>query len=158
MKATMLCATVVVLAICGCSAHAARDPASTAATTRVPAASTTMNANLNGTSWKFVEVAGTPVPPKVTATLSFKDGHASGKAGCNAYGARYTIEADGTAHFQRTLSTKMACLQPAGAMRVERGVFAALQHAVRVEREGAGLTLLDAAGKPLARLLRTASR
>jgi hypothetical protein len=49
----------------------------------------------------------------------------------------------------------MACLQPAGVMRVEHGVFQALQHTVRVERSGANLTLFDAVGKPLATLVRS---
>jgi heat shock protein HslJ len=145
MKSMILLATAV-LALCGCSAYAARDPA--------PTAASNMNVTLDGTYWKFVEVAGTAVPADVTATLRLKNGQVSGKAGCNAYGARYSVEADGTTHFQRTMSTKMACLQPAGAMRVERGVFAALQHTARVERDGGNLNLLDASGKLLAILVR----
>lgn len=147
MKAMLLGVSVAALFLCGCSAYAARDPA--------PVASSNMSTNLDGTDWRFVEVAGTAVPAGVTATLRLKDGQASGKAGCNAYGASYQIAADGTAHFQQTLSTKMACLQPAGAMQVERGVFAALQHATRVERDGGNLSLLDASGKPLATLVRS---
>jgi heat shock protein HslJ len=146
MKSMILLATAA-LALCGCSAHAARDPA--------PAVAANVNAALDGTNWKFVEVAGAAVPANVIATLRLKDGRAFGKAGCNAYGASYQIAADGTAHFKQGMSTKMACLQPAGVMRVEHGVFQALQHTVRVERSGANLTLFDAVGKPLATLVRS---
>jgi heat shock protein HslJ len=146
MKTTLLCASIAALALCGCGAYAARDPA--------PAAASNMNATLDGTHWKFVEVGGTGVPAGVTATLRLKGGQASGKAGCNAYGASYQISADGAAHFQRTLSTKMACLQPAGAMQVERGVFAALREAVKVEIDHSQLVLLNAANKPVAKLMR----
>lgn len=146
MKAMLLGASIATIVLCGCRAYAAREPA--------PTAVANMNATLDGTNWKFVEVAGTAVPADVTATLRLKDGRASGKAGCNAYGASYQIAADGTAHFKQGMSTKMACLQPAGAMQVEHGVFQALQHTVRVERDGANLSLLDAAGKPLAKLAR----
>lgn len=146
MKSMILLATAV-LALCGCSAYAARDPA--------PTAASNVNATLDGTHWKFVEVAGVPVPDNVTATLRLKDGQASGKAGCNAYGARYTIEVDGTAHFQRTLSTKMACLQPKGAMQVEHGVFAALRDTTKVMVSRGELLLQAESGKPLATLVRS---
>lgn len=109
---------------------------------------------LDGSHWRFVRVAGEPVPDTVTATMRFANGHASGKAGCNAYGASYAIQPDGSAHFQQGMSTKMACLQPAGAMQVEHGVFAAFRQATKVEPRGGDLVLLDAAGRPLATLAR----
>lgn len=155
MKRTIPLLVAAVLVVGGCSAQTTHDPA------RVPAASSPGSAgtptvstamNLDDTSWHFVEVAGKAVPPKVNATLHLRHGRASGKAGCNTYGASYHIAADGAASFQRAMSTKMACLEPAGAMQVERGVFAALQHAARVERSGDTLTLLDASGAPLAKL------
>lgn len=77
---------------------------------------------------------------------------ASGKAGCNAYGASWEMHADGRAKFGAAMSTKMACLTPAGAIRVERGVLDALQHPVHLRRNGGTLVLLDASDKPLAKL------
>jgi hypothetical protein len=47
----------------------------------------------------------------------------------------------------------MACLEPAGAMQVERGVFGVLQRTTRLCRDGDNLVLLDASGKPLAKLV-----
>jgi heat shock protein HslJ len=140
------------LAVTGCAAHAARDPAPAPAASASTPAQPATAANLDGTQWHFVEVAGAPVPAVVNTILRLRNGRASGKAGCNTFGATWQLSADGSASFGRVLSTKMACMQPAGAMQVEHGVFATLQHTARIEREGDSLVLLDAAGKPLAKL------
>lgn len=141
---------VAALAITGCAAQAARDPAPPpAASAAAPAAT---QANLDGTEWRFVEVNGAAVPNGVTATLRLHGSRASGRTGCNAYGASFETAADGSAKFSQAMSTKMACLTPAGAMNVERGVLDALRHTARIERQGDSLTLLDASGKPLAKL------
>lgn len=140
------------LLVCGCSAHAVRDSAASAAPMSASPAPTA--ANLDGTRWRFVKVSGMAVPPKVTATLRFANGRASGKAGCNAYGAAYQVGADGSASFQQTLSTRMACLQPSGVMQIEHGIFAALHATTKVEMRGGELVLLDAQGNALATLAR----
>jgi len=140
------------LAVTGCAAQAARDPVPVQAASSAPSIPTA--ASLDGSEWRFVELEGVPVPAGVKATLRFRGGRAAGKAGCNAYGARYQIAADGTAQFTQTLSTKMACLQPAGVMQAERGVFNAFRNIAKVEISGDELVMLDAAGKPLAKLQR----
>ena len=148
---------MVSLVVTGCAAQAARDPAPVqAAPVAAPssAPSGASLASLNGSEWRFVELDGEPVPAGVHATLRLRDGRASGKAGCNAYGARYQIAADGSAEFKQTLSTKMACLQPAGAMRVEQGVFNAFRNIAKVAIVNGELVMLDAAAKPLAKLAR----
>ncbi len=136
------------VALTGCTAQAARDPAP------VPAASGASLANLDGSEWRFVELDGRPVPAGINATLRLRDGRAAGNAGCNAYGARYHIAADGTAEFQQTLATRMACLQPAGVMRVERGVFNAFRNTAKVAIVNGELVMLDTTGMPLAKLAR----
>lgn len=145
------------LAVTGCAAQAARDPAPPKAAVSAPAPSNTNLANLNGSEWRFVELDGQSVPAGVDATLRLSTGHAAGRAGCNAYGARYHIAADGSAGFMQTLSTKMACLQPRGAMQVEQGVFNAFRETAKVEMRDGELVLLDAAGKPLAKLRQQSS-
>lgn len=149
-------ATVLMLALtmAGCAAHAARDQAPAQAASAAIPAQPANTMGLDGTEWRFVEVAGRPVPTGVHAILRLRDGRASGKAGCNSFGAHWEASADGAASFGRVLSTKMACMQPAGAMQVEHGVFVALQHAVKIERDGDSLVLLDDSGKPLASLQR----
>ena len=149
---------LLVLATAGCSAQAARDPAP-AVSAAVPssASSTADFASLDGSEWHFIELAGQPVPAGINATLRLRGGRAAGKAGCNAYGARYHIAPDGRAGFEQTLSTKMACLQPAGVMHVEQGVFNAFRHTAKVAIVNGELVMLDAAGKPLAKLAPTGS-
>ncbi|TAN07883.1 MAG: META domain-containing protein [Rhodanobacteraceae bacterium] len=140
------------LAMTGCAVHAARDPEPAPPISSAASASDMATSNLDATAWRFVEVAGRPVPAGVHAILRLRAGRASGKAGCNSFGATWQQSADGGAVFGQVMSTKMACMQPAGAMQVEHGVFAALRDAARIERDGDSLVLLDASGKPLARL------
>lgn len=147
----MVFGLLAVVAVSGCAAQAARDP------TPVPGASASAAqasppGSLDGSNWRFVEVDGSKVPDGVTATLHLHDGRASGKAGCNAYGASWETSPDGDTRFGPAMSTKMACLTPAGAMQVEKAVFQALQDTARVRRDGGRIVLLDAGGKPLATL------
>jgi heat shock protein HslJ len=148
---------VAALTVVGCSAQAARDPAPVSSAASSSAPSSTALASLNDSEWRFVELDGQPVPAGINATLRLHDGRAAGKAGCNAYGARYHVAAEGSAEFKQTLSTKMACLQPAGVMHVEQGVFNAFRHTAKVEIIGGELVMLNAAGKPLAKLAPTNS-
>lgn len=148
----VLLVPMAALAIAGCAARAARDPAPVVS---VASSGHPTPGGLRDSDWRFVEIAGVPVPPGVTATLRLRDGRASGKAGCNAYGASWEMSADGHTTFGAAMATKMACLAPAGAMQVEHQVFNALQHAARLHRDGETLVLLDASGKPLAKLARS---
>lgn len=143
------------LAAAGCAAQAARDPTpAPPASAAVPVAGAKVDiGNLGGSQWRFVEVGGAAVPPGVPATLRFRDNHAAGRAGCNAYGANFHVEADGTAGFTQNLATEMACLQPPGAMEVQRGIFTAFRGTTKVKLEQGELVLLDATGKPLAKLV-----
>lgn len=151
MKASNLPAWAAAVALFGCGVPVARCCAAppAAASAGAPAARTVP---LNGTTWRFVRVAGQPVPAKVPATLRLRGVRASGKAGCNSYGAAVELGPDGSARFSQIMSTQMACLQPAGAMQVGRGIVAAFRHTVKIESGAGELILLDAAGKPLATL------
>jgi heat shock protein HslJ len=158
---------VAALTVAGCAVQADLEPGAATATASsnadvpvfdegVPAPVATPSQagirGLDGTRWRFVEVGGRPVPAPVTATMRLKDGRASGRAGCNAYGAKYHVDRDGEAGFTQSLSTRMACLKPAGAMQVERGVFDAFRQTAKVAIVNGDLLMLDAAGNLLARL------
>jgi heat shock protein HslJ len=107
---------------------------------------------LAGTRWHFIKAAGHDIPPAVRATLAFgSDGHVSGHAGCNGYGGPWTAS-NGALHFGGMISTKMACLQPAGAMQAEHDVFAALREAAAARMRDRQLILLDANGAAIATL------
>lgn len=107
---------------------------------------------LADTQWRFVKVGGHDVPSGVNATLKFEsNGHVSGHAGCNGYGGPWEAS-NGALHFGGMISTKMACLQPAGAMQAERGVFEALRETASARTQDQQLILLDANGAALATL------
>jgi len=107
---------------------------------------------LAGTQWKFVKFDGHDVPPAVNATLVFEsNGHVSGHAGCNGYGGPWEAS-NGALHFGGMISTKMACLQPPGAMQTEHDVFTALRATESARMQDRQLILLDASGSALATL------
>lgn len=153
---SMPLAVAVVFTLSGCATSSAHDPAPAAvdkppAAVSVPAASSP--SAFANTHWRFVEVAGKPLPANVDATLTFNaDRHVSGHAGCNGFGGAYQHDADGALRFGAILSTKMACLQPPGAMQAEQGIFDALSRAARARKDGATLLLQDANGATLAAL------
>ena len=50
-------------------------------------------ANLAGTSWKGVRIAGDRVPDSIDVNLTFDtDGRLNGSSGCNRYFASYTLD------------------------------------------------------------------
>lgn len=117
-----------------------------------PQASAPTPLQLADTQWRFVKLAGHVVPPGVNATLKFEsNGHVSGHAGCNGYGGPWAAS-NGALHFGGMISTKMACLEPAGAMQTEREVFAALRETRRARMHGRDLVLAGANGATLATL------
>ncbi|HKZ11009.1 MAG TPA: META domain-containing protein [Rhodanobacteraceae bacterium] len=143
---------LAVIGVAGCSAQPVQSTAQVSMDSSAATPDAAAPGNLRGTDWRFVEVEGSAVPNDVVATLRLSESRASGKAGCNSYGASWQTSTDGGTRFGQIISTKMACLEPAGAMQVERGVFDVLQHAVRLRRHGDNLVLLDASGQPLAKL------
>ncbi len=121
--------------------------------TAAPHAAAPTGSQLAGTQWRFVSVQGKSIPDDVHATLRFDDkGRASGRAGCNSYGASFLAGGDGALHFEQMLSTKMACLQPAGAMDTERGVMDALSRTAHARVQKDKMILLDVTGAAVATL------
>ncbi|MGH8192662.1 MAG: META domain-containing protein [Rhodanobacteraceae bacterium] len=137
------------LLVTGCSARAMQHDPPPVPSARVVSAAMTA---LDGSEWRFVEIRGTAVPPDVSAVMRMRGNRVSGKAGCNTYGARYHLAADGSASFSQVLSTQMACIEPADVMQIGHRIFAILPHVARIERQGGGLEFFDAGGSRLARL------
>ena len=137
-------ALIVILAIAlsACAMAAPRGPA-----VRSPSA-----LHLADTQWRFVKLAGHDVPSGVNATLKFEsNGHVSGHAGCNGYGGPWAAS-NGALHFGGMVSTKMACLEPTGAMQTEHDVFAALRGTEHAQMQGHDLVLMGAGGARIATL------
>jgi heat shock protein HslJ len=106
---------------------------------------------LEGTTWRFVEIAGAPLPADARATLAFGAGSAvSGDAGCNRFGGRYEATAAAPA-FTAIGYTKMMCY--GREMEVELALQSVFGRAYRAEAENGDLRLLAADGSILARLV-----
>lgn len=108
---------------------------------------------LAGTSWRFVELYGAPVPPPDTpeareASLAFDaHGRIFGSDGCNRFLGSYTVEKD-----QISL-TEMAGMQMACLSTPQR-LSDALKSADHGRLDGVLLTLYGASGQTLAILER----
>jgi putative lipoprotein len=83
----------------------------------------------------------------VTLRLDAAGGRASGFAGCNRYGAGYTLDGDRLT-FGAPISTRMACAE---GMQLESAFLAMLPSVTTYEATGSTLVLRGAGG-PLARL------
>lgn len=139
MKVRAPAVLFLVLAV-GC---ATPPPASTPAGGSTPAP-----AELAGTSWRLVDLAGTAALDNIEATLEFAEaGKTSGRASCNRFFG--TVEISGQSlKFGPLAATKMSCGDAADAQ--ERKYLDALQAAERYALDGSELLVYSAgAAKPL---------
>lgn len=109
--------------------------------------------SLKGTEWLAEDIGGNGVLDIVQSTLSIEGaGKISGSGGCNRYFGTVTLDAAGKIKVGPLGATQMACV-PA-QMDQERKFLDALSSTRAYRIEGSKLTLLDANGKPLARLVK----
>jgi heat shock protein HslJ len=103
---------------------------------------------LAGTSWELVSLDGAAPVGDTPVTLIFsEDGSAGGSAGCNTYGASYTLEGDALT-FSQAFSTMMACMQE-GVMEQETGFLGALSMVTGYTLADGQLTLTTGDGMEL---------
>jgi len=96
---------------------------------------------LTGVAWEATQVGGQPVATAAPVTLSFADGKASGRSGCNRYSGTVTVDA-GRIRFSEIMSTKMACAEE-GAMMTEMAYLQALSGAEAWSVSGDGLLTIS---------------
>lgn len=131
--AKRLAATCVIVFATGC----VRDEASAGA-----AASSPDPVGVWNVDDAAIAQAGKP------AYLEFRqDGQMGGNAGCNSFGATYTLGTDGAIAISTLRQTKMFC--GGAAMETEKRMIDALSRAARIETAGTRLTLRDASGAAL---------
>jgi hypothetical protein len=82
---------------------------------------------LSAVDWRAEFINGAPVTIANPVTLSFNEGNASGRSGCNQYSGNADHD-DRRITFGPIISTKMACVGP-GIMETEASYLAALQGA-----------------------------
>jgi heat shock protein HslJ len=100
-------------------------------------------ADLNGTQWRLVELrSGQPVVPGSEISLQFKDGQASGFAGCNRYHGPVSSSDIGLNSLQVGLvaATKKAC--PEAIANQEAAYLAGLERASSWRYDGGYLKLV----------------
>lgn len=105
-------------------------------------------ASLAGSAWLLETLGGQPPAPDTQITLGFEADSFAGSDGCNRYRGSYRTDGDTISVGENIMSTMMACPEP--AMQQATAYLAALKQAASFKVEGERLTLLDAAGAPLA--------
>ena len=143
-------ASLLTLAFSALLSGCAAKPASEATVTpAAPTPTATQSNGLAGTSWRLVDLAGTPAAEKIEATLEFTEaGKVSGRGSCNRFFG--TVEISGESiRFGPLAATKMSCGDAADAQEVR--YLRALQGAERFVFDGDALLVF---AKGLAQPLR----
>ena len=105
---------------------------------------------LLGTSWFLVEIGGDePISTSGSfPTITFGGGQAFGNAGCNYWGAAYTVEG-GNLSFDEIETTVMLCEIPSGVMEQEDAFVQMLNEAERFDLLDNRLTIFTSSGETL---------
>lgn len=98
---------------------------------------------LEGSSWQVTAIDGQATPRTDIYQVEFKDGHASGRFGCNRFSGSYTSTAS-TLALGPTMSTRMGCPEPAATH--EREGLAVLGQEAQLAWAGNQLTISNASG------------
>ena len=108
-------------------------------------------AALAPSTWRPVDIAGEAVAADAGLWLQFeRDGRVAGHGGCNAFTARYTIDAVNLAFGPLAMTRKAG---PPALMARETAFAVALEATRLFLRDGARLTFKDARGVSLLRLV-----
>ncbi|WP_281994931.1 YbaY family lipoprotein [Ruegeria faecimaris] len=112
------------------------------------------SAGLENTSWTAIGVNGAVLNSERAPQLDFAQGGAfSGSGGCNRFTGQAEISGNSLTFPDNIAATLMAC--PPEMEQVEDQFFAALQNVVSYAVAGDSLALLDSAGDPVLKFIRT---
>ena len=107
---------------------------------------------LTGHRWLAEDIGSGGVIDSAQTTLAFSsDGRAEGSGGCNQFSGPVSVDGDAMT-FGHIASTRKACV-PA-LLDQEQKFLIALAGTRSYTLDGSTLTLLDASGRPVARLMR----
>ncbi len=111
-------------------------------------------AMLENTQWTAATLNGAPIETDRRPELNFAEGGAfSGTGGCNRFTGQAEIAGNQIEFPDNMAATLMACPPPLD--EVERAFFHAMQSVTSYASQGDALALLDAAGEPVIKLVRT---
>jgi heat shock protein HslJ len=96
--------------------------------------------SFEGTRWHVSAIDRVPTPASGDYRVEFRNGHISGRFGCNSWGGAYSASGEALGA-TRIIATQMGCPEP--AMSFERNGFAILSQPVRVTFEGERRLLLS---------------
>jgi heat shock protein HslJ len=100
---------------------------------------------LPGTTWVLTELRGQPVIPGPEVTADFTNTEILGQSGCNSYSAPYSSTGL-SLNVEQAVSTRMACMEPAGLMDQEQQFLQTLTQVSAFQVDGDVLRMQDAAG------------
>lgn len=130
----LLILLIVVIALSACSPAQPGSPSS----------------SLDGTQWNLIGFGSpdalTPPVENSHLTLDFADGQVSGSAGCNGYGASFTLEGDTISFSTEGFMTTLMFCEPAELMDQETKFLAWMQKAQTVEFAGTQLIIHTSEG------------
>lgn len=104
-------------------------------------------ADLAGSDWLVVELAGEAVADEAPVTLGFSEPDGFHGRACNSYGGTYTLDG-GAIAFGDAAATLMACQEPMASR--EQSLFRAFEQARQASIDAGGqLVIADGGGAPL---------
>lgn len=135
------------LLLVACQSAAPWAPHSTP--TPQPTATPQPPPSLAHTEWALISLYGQPPLAGTHILLTFKDEQMVGFSGCNRYGGKYTVTAEGQLTFNEIAMTLMHCEDPAGVMDQEGTYLQALRDAAAYRLADDRLEVQNAAGETI---------
>ena len=146
LRLAFLSAAVFMLAACAPAVTPA--PNVTTAESRATAAPK-VSIPLEGTEWVLASVRGDNLIAGPPLALAFyPDSYMEGSAGCNSYGADYTVSGQ-EFHIAQIHRTHFDCEEPPGIMLQDRAFFEALASVAAYRATGDSLEFDDASGETI---------
>ena len=107
--------------------------------------------DLMDTKWILKDIEGQQPIPGTMISIQISTEHLSGSAGCNRYGAKYTLNSQNSFLVDELEINEADCLEPAGVMEQERNYTELLSSATTYQITNQELWLLNRQGKVILR-------
>lgn len=103
-------------------------------------------AELAGTRWELVEISGQDLLDDTFISLEFEEGRVTGSAGCNAYGAAYSLPSASDLSIMTPEANEADCQDPEGVMAQEGEYLHLLEEIGEYQLQGDRLSFADVGG------------
>jgi heat shock protein HslJ len=101
---------------------------------------------LDGTRWRVQLLEDQEILADTFLTLKFEEGKISGSAGCNRFGASYTIRSGGNLSIEMPYRQLQLCNEPVGVMQQEDRFIEIFRRVAKFRVAGDQLSFLDERG------------